>query len=224
MKKDILNINDLNTTASILQYNLSDLKVFLESLFQNQDKIDPGILKSYKSQIKINLKNNPYPKLQTKILEKFLDKLKTKDNNMIESKLKTWLEKNDYDINDLNKRGKYGNSALMKAVREKEYEIAKAIISKGVELEIKNIDGNTALWNACFGGDIRCVELLIKNGINLDNENDNKVTPLMYCASSGQEDMTKILLEYGANKDIINLDGFKAIDLASTPKIVRLLR
>lgn len=143
---------------------------------------------------------------------------------MKSEQLINWLNKNDYDLNDLNKVGKYGNSPLMKAVREKEYSISKELIDNNVDLEIKNVDGNTALWNACFGGDIRCVELLIKADIDLDNENDNKVTPLMYCASAGKEDMTKVLLQYGADKEIINLDGFKAIDLAASPKIYKMLK
>ena len=54
--------------------------------------------------------------------------------------------------------------------------------------------------------------------------NDNGVTALMYSASAGKEDMVKLLLEAGANKTIENLDGFKAIDLAVTPKIFKMLK
>ncbi len=96
-----------------------------------------------------------------------------------------WLSANGYDANDLNFVGKYGNSALMKAVREANISITKELIEAGVDLELKNIDGNTAIWNACFGGDFTCVELLVRAGIQLDNQNDNGVTALMYCASSG---------------------------------------
>ena len=135
-----------------------------------------------------------------------------------------WLEQNEYDKNDINKVGQYGNSALMKCVREARHNIAKELIDAGANLEIKNIDGNTALWNACFGQDYNCVELLVKADIDLDSENDNGVTALMYSASAGKEDMVQLLVEYGANKDIENLDGFKAIDLAVTPKIYRMLK
>jgi ankyrin repeat protein len=68
-----------------------------------------------------------------------------------------WLIDNEYDINDINKVGKYGNSALMKAVREAKPKVAQELIKQNADLEIKNIDGNTALWNACFGGDYKCV-------------------------------------------------------------------
>lgn len=135
-----------------------------------------------------------------------------------------WLEENDYDKNDINKVGKHGNSALMKAVREARTDIAKEILDTNPELEISNVDGNTALWNACFGQDYKCVELLVKAGINLDKMNDNGVTALMYSASAGKGDMVKLLLEAGANEELENLDGFKAIDLAVTPKIFKMLK
>jgi len=135
-----------------------------------------------------------------------------------------WLEANGYDKEDINKVGQYGNSALMKAVREAKCDIAKEIIEAGAALETKNIDGNTALWNACFGQSYECVEILVKAGIKLDSMNDNGVTALMYSASAGKADMVKLLVEFGADKSIENLDGFKAIDLATTPTIYRLLK
>ncbi|WP_455756289.1 ankyrin repeat domain-containing protein [Sulfurimonas sp.] len=135
-----------------------------------------------------------------------------------------WMEQNDYNPQNINESGKYGNSALMKAVREARSDIASELIEAGADLELRNIDGNTALWNACFGQDYKCVEQLVKAGIKLDSMNDNDVTALMYSASAGKADMVKLLVEYGADKSIENLDGFKAIDLAITPTIYRLLK
>lgn len=143
---------------------------------------------------------------------------------MLSESTRLWLSQNGYDANDLNHVGKYGNSALMKAVREGKVAITQELLDAGVDLEVKNIDGNTALWNACFGGDYRCVELLLKVGINLNSQNDNGVTSLMYCASSGKEEMTWLLLTFFADMHLSNLDGFKAIDLASTPTIYKMLK
>jgi ankyrin repeat protein len=135
-----------------------------------------------------------------------------------------WMEENDYTPDAIDESGKYGNTALMKAVREARSDIAEELINLGANLETKNVDGNTALWNACFGQDYKCVELLVKAGIRLDSMNDNDVTALMYSASAGKADMVKLLLEYGADKDIKNLDDFKAVDLAITPTIYKLLK
>jgi len=143
---------------------------------------------------------------------------------MLSSQTITWMCDNDYAPNDINKVGQYGNSALMKSVREANSDIAKELIEAGANLELKNIDGNTALWNACFGEDYACVEVLVKAGIELNSMNDNGVTALMYAASTGKEAIVRLLLSYRADTELVNLDGFKAIDLAVTPKIYKMLK
>ncbi len=135
-----------------------------------------------------------------------------------------WLKHNDYDINDINKVGQYGNSALMKASREGCIDVVNALIVLGAELNIKNIDGNSALWNACFGNSYECFHALVEAGIDINSQNDNGVTALMYCASAGKEDFVELLLQNNAKTQLESLDGFKAIDLAVTPKIVKLLK
>jgi len=46
----------------------------------------------------------------------------------------------------------------------------------------------------------------------------------MYVASSGKELMVKMLLDAGADVHIKNPDDFTALELAVTPKILRMLR
>ena len=138
--------------------------------------------------------------------------------------LKEWLIKNEYSQEDLNTVGKYGNSALMKACREANIIVVDELLSLNADLNIKNIDGNSALWNACFGNSYECFEALVKAGIDINSQNVNNVTSLMYCASAGKEDFVGLLLKYNAKTDVESLDGFKAIDLAVTPKIVKLLK
>ena len=140
------------------------------------------------------------------------------------SELKKWLEENEYDLTNLNSVGKYGNSALMKACREGKIELVNELLSLGVDLNIKNVDGNSALWNSCFANSYECFEALVKAGIDIDSQNVNNVTSLMYCASAGKEDFVELLLKYKARTNFESLDGFKAIDLAVTSKIVKLLK
>lgn len=137
---------------------------------------------------------------------------------------RVWLRENEYDLNDLSKQGKHGNSAIMKASREGKIKIVKELIGMGANLDMKNIDGNTALWNACFASSYECFYALVEAGIDIDSQNVNGVTSLMYCASAGKEDFVELLLKHNANAHIINLDGFKAIDLAVTPKIYKMLK
>ncbi|MFA6741539.1 MAG: ankyrin repeat domain-containing protein [Arcobacteraceae bacterium] len=138
--------------------------------------------------------------------------------------LKEWLIQNEYPIDDLNAVGKYGNSPLMKASREANIVIVDELLSLNADLNIKNVDGNSALWNACFGNSYECFEALVRAGIDIDSQNVNDVTALMYCASAGKEDFVELLLKHNARTDFESLDGFKAIDLAVTAKIVKLLK
>ena len=138
--------------------------------------------------------------------------------------LKEWLSLNEYSQDDLNSVGKYGNSAIMKASREANISIVDELISLNVDLNVKNIDGNSALWNACFGNSYECFEALVKAGIDIDSQNVNNVTSLMYCASAGKDDFVELLLNHNAETNLVSLDGFNALDLAVTPKIVKLLK
>jgi len=139
--------------------------------------------------------------------------------------LKEWMESKGYLMEDINHQGEYGYTALMRAAKDGEEEIVRAILGQdGLDLNITNVDGNNALWNGCFADSEAIVKMLIDAGIDIDGINDNGVTALMYTASAGKEAMTRMLLEAGADRTIRNVDGFTALDLASTRTIVKMLR
>lgn len=135
-----------------------------------------------------------------------------------------WLKENDYTLESIDYQGNYGNTALMKASREGDLQIVSDLLDKDADIHLKNVDGNTALWLACFGENTKIVELLISKGIEIDTLNVNGVTPLMYAASSGKENIVSLLIDAGANVRIKNPDDFSALDLAVTPKILKMLR
>lgn len=139
--------------------------------------------------------------------------------------LNNWLEEKGYSAEDINRIGDHGYTALMRAAKDGEADMVKAILSiPGVDLAQTNDDGNNAIWNGCFADSIEIVSMLIDAGVDMDNINDNGVTALMYTASSGKEPITKLLLEKGADIAIKNLDDFTALDLASTRATVKMLR
>lgn len=57
---------------------------------------------------------------------------------------------NDYNPDDINRVGKHGNSALMKAVREANSTIAKELIEAGADLELTNVDWQHSLMERLF--------------------------------------------------------------------------
>ncbi|EAW35047.1 hypothetical protein L8106_08026 [Lyngbya sp. PCC 8106] len=135
-----------------------------------------------------------------------------------------WLRANGYNPVHLDNKGENGDSALMKATRQKELAVVKELIDHDADLNLKNDDGNNALWYACFGNDYTIVDLLINSGININNQNDIGATVLMYAASAGKEDMVDLLLSHHADPELKNLDDFKAIDFSSTVEVLRILK
>ena len=146
-----------------------------------------------------------------------------KGKHMDQETLK-WLEENDYSTDEIDKQGNYGNTALMKAAREGNAPIFTDLLKLGADIHIKNVDGNTALWLACFGEDTEIIRELIAKGIEIDTLNVNGVTPLMYASSSGKEEIVSLLIDAGADVGIKNPDDFSALDLAVTPKILKMLK
>jgi ankyrin repeat protein len=113
---------------------------------------------------------------------------------------------------------------LLKAAQIGDVEQVKALLKEGADITVVNSDGNNALWFGCFHDNHEIAEALLASGIDINNSNENGVTVMMYSASSGKEKMVKLLLQHNANVQIENLDGFKALDLAATPTIYRLLK
>ena len=148
----------------------------------------------------------------------------TLNRNTLSQELQIWLQENGYATEDLNQKGENGDSALMKATREKNLAWMRELLEAGADVDLKNNDGNNALWFACFGNFHEAIDLLVAARIDIDNQNDNGATVLMYAASAGKAKIARQLLELGANAELQNLDDFSALDFASTREVWSILR
>jgi ankyrin repeat protein len=135
-----------------------------------------------------------------------------------------WLLANNYNPEDLNQRGKNGDTALMKATRDGLYRVVKELIDAGADINATNDDHNNALWFACFGNHYDLMNLLLEANIDINNQNDNGATVLMYGASAGKTEVVRLLLQHNPNMNLQNLDDYKAIDFASNIEVLRLLK
>ncbi|MFM6107600.1 MAG: ankyrin repeat domain-containing protein [Sphaerospermopsis kisseleviana] len=135
-----------------------------------------------------------------------------------------WLLANNYNPEDLNQRGKNGDTALMKATRDRLYRVVKELIDAGADINATNDDHNNALWFACFGNHYDLMNLLLEANIDINNQNDNGATVLMYGASAGKTEVVRLLLQHNPNMNLHNLDDYKAIDFASNIEVLRLLK
>jgi thiosulfate/3-mercaptopyruvate sulfurtransferase len=136
--------------------------------------------------------------------------------------LRQWLAEHGFDGIDAVITN--ATTPLMKASHRGEVAIVRMLIAAGVSLDARNADGNNALWLACVGGHLDVIDILVEAGIDLNNRNDNGASALMYGASSGKADVVSRLLAKGADPSPQTLDGFTALDLASTVECLALLR
>lgn len=138
--------------------------------------------------------------------------------------LQKWLAAQGFPANEVDAVITNDTTPLMKASHMGDIAVVRMLIAAGASLNARNADGNNALWLACVGKHLEVIEVLVDAGIDMNNRNDNGATPLMYAASSGKADVIEILLAKGADTAPETLDGFSALDLASTVECLRLLR
>ncbi|MFG1361295.1 ankyrin repeat domain-containing protein [Xanthobacter pseudotagetidis] len=135
-----------------------------------------------------------------------------------------WLAIQGFPENGVNATIENGMTPLMRACREGLEAIVAALIAAGARVDARNADGNTALWLACVGGHLPVIDALVAAGCAIDSRNDNGATSLMYAASAGKAEVVGRLLRHGADTRPETLDGFSALDLASTRECLDLLR
>ncbi len=146
------------------------------------------------------------------------------DRPTLDATLQHWLAAHGFPQHDVNAAIANRTTPLMKASHTGQAGAVRMLAAAGAALNTRNADGNNALWFACVGKHLDVIDLLVASGIDIDNRNDNGATPLMYAASSGDADVVERLLAKGADAAPETLDGFSALDLASTVECLALLR
>jgi rhodanese-related sulfurtransferase len=138
--------------------------------------------------------------------------------------LTQWLTQAGFDPANLNSRIDNAMSALMLAALQGETEIAQALLAAGADVNLLNDDENNALWFACVSDSIDLLHLFSFQKVNLDHQNVNGATSLIYAASAGKLEVVKTLVGLGADVGKTTLDGFSALDSATTLPILQFLK
>jgi ankyrin repeat protein len=77
--------------------------------------------------------------------------------------------------------------------------VAQILISKGVDVNVKDTEGDTPLYIATISNDLHCVDLLISEGAEVDAKNRYGYTSLHAAASKGHVDILAYLIYAGAD-------------------------
>jgi ankyrin repeat protein len=84
--------------------------------------------------------------------------------------------------------------------------------------------GSTSLMLAAEGGHLAVVSKLLEHHADVNvATTDTGSTPLILASWNGHKEIIRLLCQNGAHKNTINKDGRRAIDLAKTIEIKRIL-
>ncbi len=148
---------------------------------------------------------------------------------MNDNQLRCWLAQAGFAVSDvlradINRTISNETTPLMHAARLGDRAAVDALLANDADPTLMNSDNNGALWFACFANSEECAAALIRAGAALDSQNVNGATALIYCASAGKTPLVQLLLEAGANPDLLTLDDFSALELASNRDCMKLLK
>ncbi len=117
---------------------------------------------------------------------------------------------------NLNTQDRDGNTALIWAAKNNNFEMLHALITKpGININAQNNDGDSALIITANNGNLDIVKTLIENGATVNIRNNNGFTALTVTASSGHLDIVQTLLANGADINIQNNAGVTALFFAA---------
>ena len=99
----------------------------------------------------------------------------------------------EYQVNPLHIASIFGN-----------VKAAKALITKGANIQAKTTDGDTALHHAAEIGSYELAELLLTNKALIDVKNSKGNTPLIIAVIKGHYNIVELLLKRNAQIDLRN--------------------
>jgi uncharacterized protein len=142
----------------------------------------------------------------------------------MEHEIWEWLQNNYFSVAQPTEKNNAGMYPLILASQEGRNDVVRFLVEQNAALDVLDQYGNNALWAACYAECSDCIDVLIKAGIDINFRNTlSGATALIFSASSSRDKVVEQLLVAGANPDCQTHDGYTALDLASTRKILGLL-
>ncbi len=134
--------------------------------------------------------------------------LKILDADKIDEKRAIELIKDGANIE---KKDKFGDTALMRASWYGCLDVVKTLISRGAKVDEKNKWKKTALIKASENGHVEVVEALIDAGAEVDEKDKDGFTALITASWYVRLDVVKTLISRGAKVDEKDNDGNTAL-------------
>ena len=109
-----------------------------------------------------------------------------------------------------------GNSLLMLASYNGQFEMTRVLLEHGGDPQLANDMGQIPLAGAAFKGDTEMARLLIEHGADVNAQMPDGKTPLMFAAMFNRLEIIDLLLAHGADASLQTNAGLTAQSLAQT--------
>jgi ankyrin repeat protein len=90
-------------------------------------------------------------------------------------------------------------TALHAAAHSNCLPAAKALLSRGADINVRDVWDETPLHFASRAGHVELCNLLLESGAELNTINAQDWTPLLVAAEAGKEEVCNVLLDHGAH-------------------------
>ncbi|XP_048257810.1 serine/threonine-protein phosphatase 6 regulatory ankyrin repeat subunit A-like [Haliotis rufescens] len=120
------------------------------------------------------------------------------------------------DTVDVNSRGRYKQTPMMRAAKNGHKEVVELLVKKGADLSLAyNADGSNVLHLACVNGHVDVVKyLLSQDTVNINSRGWRKRTPMMRAAEEGYKEVVELLVSKGADASLVDKRGNNLLHLA----------
>lgn len=103
---------------------------------------------------------------------------------------------------DLEAKDQNGNTALLRALQEKNIAVIKLLLDANANIEGRASDNRTPLHYAVIHNYEECVRLLLERGANIEAKLNDNETPLTIAVKINAESLVRLLLKWGADLSV----------------------
>ncbi|XP_046582741.1 fibronectin type 3 and ankyrin repeat domains protein 1-like isoform X3 [Haliotis rubra] len=105
-----------------------------------------------------------------------------------------------WNVLDINSRGDYSRTPVMKAARNGHSDVVEFLVGRGADVSLVDRFGDNVLHSACIGGDLETVKLIVSHKVvDVNARNNNGETAVYLARLLGHQRVVEYLVSRGGH-------------------------